>query len=212
MDAYSDIKIASEMEGDYYFQLADYHFSFQRFQESLNATKNAIAQYAALEDMTPGRQSPGKHFRAVVFLCRNHFILKQYDACTTEGFRALQLLDNLSVRLDHIALVDVHTELLDKMMEALREMANLKALEWARNINSHIEGPGDTTANRQNMLYTTFLNLADGYADSGNVDEALRHLSNAKDALSKREIANAEEGGSDVHSYQVISIKKARLI
>lgn len=62
------------------------------------------------------------------------------------------------------------------------------------------------------MLYTTFLNLADGYADSGNVDEALRHLSNAKDALSKREIANAEEGGSDVHSYQVISIKKARLI
>ena len=68
-----------------------------------------------------------------------------------------------------------------------------------------LEGPGDTTGNRRNMLYVTFLNLADGCADCGDVEKALHYLSNAKDALSKRELANAEEVGSDVHSYQVIS-------
>ncbi len=75
-----------------------------------------------------------------------------------------------------------------------------------------LEGTGDTTSERQTIMYATFLNLADGYADSGNMDEALRRLSNAKDALSKQELASAEEVGSDVHSCHVISIKRARIM
>ncbi len=62
------------------------------------------------------------------------------------------------------------------------------------------------------MLYISFLNLADGMADAGDVEQALLFLGEAKDALMKQEAAAGDEVGTHTHSYQVIDTKRARFL
>ncbi len=135
---HEDTRIPSEIEGDYYAVLAEYHFSCSRFQEAVHAAKKATAQYSALESITPD-YSPIKYFRSALMLCKNHFILKQHDACISEGFKAVQHLERTSSRWHRAALIDAHMEMLDKMMEALEETRDTRALAWARDVNSRIE-------------------------------------------------------------------------
>lgn len=138
VDKHANMQIPSETEGDYYFTLAGYHFSWGRCQDAVYAVKNAMVQYSALETMIPG-QSPVKYFRAALLLCKTHFFLKQYEACIAEGFKALQALEKTSTPGDRIPLDNEHMELLDQMMEALEATSHSKALAQARDINSRIK-------------------------------------------------------------------------
>ncbi|KAF9480568.1 hypothetical protein BDN70DRAFT_992568 [Pholiota conissans] len=131
--AHLSINIPSEIEGDYYQQLARTHYNTGRFTDAVTAAQNAIAQYSALEFTEPQR-SRLKHIQTVAVLCKYLAAAIRHGAAITEVFKAFDLFENPYIQSSAPNLAEVVQDLLEAILGAIKASSNLKIIPQIHNI------------------------------------------------------------------------------
>ncbi|KAF9480572.1 hypothetical protein BDN70DRAFT_978724 [Pholiota conissans] len=123
------LKIPSEIEGDYYVKLASSHYLTDHFTDAIVAARKAISLYAALEPMD---SSPCRSQAKLLTAAR------RYDAALSEGYKALNIIDNSNIRGPDDVLIVPHQEVLGALLETLEASPDPRSLEQANIIVTRI--------------------------------------------------------------------------
>ncbi|KAF9477788.1 hypothetical protein BDN70DRAFT_994676 [Pholiota conissans] len=178
-----DLHIPSEIEGDYYLQVARLHLIAQRPADAIYTAQNAVAQYAALEFMDSSK-NPTKHVSALALLSKSLIAAEQYEAALTEGFKALKIIDNsVNVQTSISALVDPYEELLGGMMEALASLSSnpTRELSQARDITARMRSLARFVKVRSWKVADVPAKYAELLERNSLIDEALTYLHDVHD-------------------------------
>ncbi|KAF9477790.1 hypothetical protein BDN70DRAFT_880725 [Pholiota conissans] len=173
-----DLHIPSEIEGDYYLQVARLHLLAKRPADAIYTAQNAVTQYAALEFTDPGR-NPTKHVSALALLSKSLIAAEQYDAALTEGFKALKIIDNsINVQNSISALVEPYEELLGSMMEALASLSSnpTRELSQARDITARMRSLARFVKVRSWKVADVPAKYAELLERNSLIDEAVAYL------------------------------------
>ncbi len=134
LQMFFDLKLPSEIEGDYHFHLAVSYRAACRTPDAIYAAHNAVAQFSALGFMDPQR-SPFKHVKALSLLCQLYCMSQQYHLALSEGYKAFSIIDRtVTKERTTTAFTEIHIKLIDSVMEALEKEADVNYLGKATEI------------------------------------------------------------------------------
>ncbi|KAF9480556.1 hypothetical protein BDN70DRAFT_931580 [Pholiota conissans] len=128
------MNIPSKIEGDYFLMVAHSHYRIRRFADAITASRNAIAQYSALEFINP-ECSREHHICTLVLLCESLNATGQYEAAILEGLKAFNIIDQY-IPVSKLEKVQSHQEnILYEILRALRAWSDTKAVAYAKTVN-----------------------------------------------------------------------------